>query len=114
MIFRLISTRFCICGTSKLNGQVLTQSDFPFNFDVIFNFLYHSHDMILIRLLTMEIGCQSIYKQCYDSIFHDITLLCSHYMILVEGTSQCKIRWPLRTESYCYFVRSHLYKFENI
>jgi hypothetical protein len=50
MIFRIISKRWCICSISHCKGQVLTHSNFPFDFDTIFNFLYRSHDMILIKL----------------------------------------------------------------
>jgi len=43
----------CIWGTGKSKGQVFihVQSDFPFILYTFFNFFYHSHDMIITRLL---------------------------------------------------------------
>lgn len=44
-----ISKWFCISRTGKSYGQMLTQSNFPFNYDKIFNSFYCSHP-VLIRL----------------------------------------------------------------
>ena len=73
-IFWLISKGFWICSTGKLNGFVFMFSNFPFNFDTIFNFsLYNSHQK--------KKGCQPILKRRFNSTFN-IRFLCSHNTIV--------------------------------
>jgi hypothetical protein len=79
----MISFRFpkyCIWGLGKSNGQIFTQSDFPF----VFYAFFFSFTVLTIWFSPdcwMEIGLQSILKRHLDSYF-DIRLLCSHDMIL--------------------------------